>query len=182
MKTIASERANIIITGFMGTGKSVVARALSKRLSMRLLDTDELIEASAGEKITDIFARLGEARFREMESEVLEALIRGEHGTGFILSTGGGIVIDPRNRKRLALLGIVICLSATKECILERVGKSSERPLIDGGGGGDPTKAIEELLNERSPFYNDADLVVDTTEKSIDEVAGSIEEFLDEDR
>lgn len=178
MKTIASERANIIITGFMGTGKSVIARTLSKRLSMRLLDTDELIETSAGEKITEIFATKGEARFREMESEVLEALTRGEHGSNFILSTGGGIVIDPLNRKRLASLGIVICLSATKECILERVGESDERPLLKG----DPTKAIEELLKERSPFYNDADLVIDTTEKSIEEVAEIVEEFIDEDR
>ncbi len=177
MKTIASKRANIIITGFMGTGKSVVARMLSKHLSMRLLDTDELIEAKARMKVAEIFATLGEARFRVMETELLDLLVKGEHGSDFVLSTGGGIVIDPRNREMLDSLGFVICLKASKECILERVEGSSERPLLEGNA----ETQIEELLKERSEFYADAGLTIDTTEKSIEEVVKAIEEYIDED-
>jgi shikimate kinase len=161
----------------MGTGKSIVARALSKRLEMKLLDTDELIESNAGMKIKEIFASQGEARFRELETETLEALVRGEHGTGFVLSTGGGIVIDPANRESLKALGVVVCLKADKECILERIRKSKERPLLEG----DAEAEIEKLLKERSGFYEDADIEVDTTEKSIVEVVETIVEFLDED-
>lgn len=177
MKTIEAKRANIILTGFMGTGKSVVARLLSARLSMSLFDTDALIEADAGMPIAEIFARRGEARFREMERAVLEALLKGEYGSDFVLSTGGGIVVDPKNRESLRALGIVICLNASKECILERVGDSAERPLLKNDAPG----AMEELLEERGPFYSDADLQVDTTGKTVEEVVLAIEEFLNED-
>lgn len=163
----------------MGTGKSVVGRALSRRLAKNLLDTDDLIEKRAGMKIKEIFARFGEPRFRELESEVVEALLAGEFGEGFVLSTGGGIVIDPENRRRLAELGTVVSLNASVETILERVSKSSERPLLNSAS---PKDEIERLLKERSSFYAEADLVVDTTGKEIEEVAGIIEEFINEDR
>lgn len=163
----------------MGTGKSVVGRALSRRLGKTLLDTDYLIEKRAGMKVLEIFDRFGEARFRELESEVVVALLNGEFGDGFVLSTGGGIVIDPENRKRLARLGTVVCLSASVTTILERVSKSTQRPLLNNAS---PKDEIKRLLRERSLFYAEADLVVDTTGKEIDEVAGIVEEFIHEDR
>ena len=173
-----SKSANIIITGFMGTGKSVVGRALARRLSMKFLDTDNMIEAKAGMLIKEIFSAFGEPRFRELESEVLAELLSGERGEGFVLSTGGGIVIDPENRKRLAELGVVVSLKASVESILERVSKSGERPLLNNA---EPEETIERLTKERSPFYEEADLVIDTTDKSIDEVARIVEEFYHED-
>lgn len=175
-----SKSANIIITGFMGTGKSVVGRALSRRLAMKLLDTDELIEAREGKKINEIFSTVGESRFRELESEVLDGLLNGEFGVGdggFVLSTGGGIVIDPENRLKLGKLGIVVSLKSTVASIMERVSKSSQRPLINNL---EPEQAIRKLLEERSSFYEEADLVIDTTGKSIDDVARIVEEFYHE--
>ena len=159
----------------MGTGKSVVGRRLSRRLSMRLLDTDELIEKRSGMKILEIFARFGEQRFRELESEVLGVLLSGELGEGFVLSTGGGIVIDSENRRKLAELGKVVCLSASIETIFERVSNSSQRPLLNNAS---PKDEIKRLLDERSSFYEEADLVIDTTDKKIDEVARIIEEYI----
>ncbi len=162
----------------MGTGKSVVGRVLSRRLEKSLLDTDDLIEKRAGMKVKEIFSRFGEGRFRELESEVVIALLNGDFGEGFVLSTGGGIVIDRENRQRLAELGTVVCLNASVESILERVSKSSERPLLNSAA---PKDEIERLLEERSSFYAEADLVVDTTGKGIEEVAGIVEEFIHED-
>jgi shikimate kinase len=159
----------------MGTGKSVVGRALSKRLSMRLLDTDDLIRSKARMSVKEIFTAFGEPRFRELESEVLDTLLNGDFGTGFVLSTGGGIVIDPENRVKLRELGIVVSLKATVASIMERVSKNRERPLLNNA---EPEKTIEKLLLERAPFYEEADLVVDTTDKSIDEVARTVEEFI----
>jgi shikimate kinase len=159
----------------MGTGKSAVGRALAKRLSMKFLDTDEMIEAKAGLKIKEIFATHGELRFRELESEVLDELLSAELADGFVLSTGGGIVIDPLNRRRLSELGVIVSLKATTESIMERVSKSGERPLLDNT---EPEKTIERLMNERSSFYEEAELVVDTTDKSITEAARIIEDFI----
>lgn len=170
-------KENIVLTGFMATGKSTVGRLLAKRLSLKLVDIDSLIEERAGCAVKTIFATEGEPHFREVEKSVIADLCKGAFGIGLVVSTGGGAVIDPANRAALRGFATVVSLSAKPEAILGRAGTGDERPLLDCA---DPLGAVEALLKEREEFYRDADLCVDTTTKSLEEVVEEIVEFLDE--
>src|SRR3972149_7119229 len=112
---------NIVLTGFRGTGKTTVGRALSKRTGLRFFDADELIENKAAMPVKDILAGKGEPYFRRLEKEVIKEVT--ETMTGIIFSVGGGAVIDPENRERLKSFGTVICLSAEPGGFVERGGK-----------------------------------------------------------
>ncbi len=157
----------------MGTGKSSVGKRLARELGLRFVDADDLIEKDAGMSIKEIFGRFGEARFREMERKVLKAVT--ETMDGVVLATGGGAVVDYRNRELLRSWGVVVCLTASVEAILDRVDEGDERPLLEVE---DRRDYIERLLKERHHAYMDADLVLDTTEKSIAEVTEDIRRFL----
>src|SRR5688500_9239803 len=134
---------NVALVGFMGTGKSTVGNTLASMLRLRLVDTDALIEQRAGKRITEIFANEGEARFREYERQVVEEL---ESLEGCIISTGGGLVINPANMESLKRHSLVVCLWASPEAIFARVGRQTHRPLL---GGDNPLGKIKELLAER---------------------------------
>ncbi len=170
----------------MGTGKSSVGRRLARELGCEFLDTDELIEDEARIPIKEIFRDLGEARFRELEREVIKRVTSTMEG--LVLSTGGGAIIDGSNRERLKRWGKVICLSASTEKILGRVGGQDERPLLSKGAEGaegserDKKQSIDRLLKEREPFYNESDLIIDTTAKGLDEVVSEIKAFLGKDK
>ncbi len=168
---------NIALTGFMGTGKSSVAKQLAALRGARLLDTDTIIEQESGMSISQIFENFGEARFRELERRVVEELAGGLYGDdrSFVVSTGGGIVIDPESRKKLKAFARVVCLTATPEEILKRVEGGVERPLLSCDN---PAEEIERLLQERNEFYADCDLTIDTTGKNLAEIVDEIEEFL----
>ena len=153
---------NIILTGFMGTGKSTIARELADKLGLKLIDTDAMIEGLTGKKISSIFSDEGEARFREYESDVISTLT-DEASKGCVVSTGGGTVVDIENRDKLKAWGVLICLSASAEAILERVGGRQDRPLLDCE---DPKAAIDELLRKRADAYNDCDILIDTSNKT----------------
>ena len=117
MKPISSDK-NIVISGFMGTGKTTVGRLVAQRLGRAFVDLDEQIEAHFGKAIPEVFAQDGEARFRALESD----LCRHFAGQpGIVLSTGGGALVNPVNRATLAESGVLICLTASVEAILERV-------------------------------------------------------------
>lgn len=159
---------NIILTGFMGTGKTSVGKRLAKELNLKFIDTDGLIEKEAGICINEIFAKFGEAYFRRLESKVINEVSSDEN---MIIATGGGAVINPTNLLVLKKNGTLICLTASIDVILSRVGSGDERPLISEG---DKKETISNLLKVREPFYKKADFIVDTTTKSIKEVVKEV--------
>lgn len=162
---------NIVLIGFMGTGKSSVGRALHQNLGYQLIDTDQSIEKQTGKTIPDIFAKDGESVFRNLETQLLEQLISSKISK-HIISTGGGMICKPQNRSMLRQLGFVVWLRCTPQDILERTSKNSNRPLLQCDN---PLQAIEELLHERTPFYAEtAHLEVNTTGLSLDEVSCGI--------
>lgn len=163
---------NIILTGFMGTGKTSAGRRLAKELNIRFVDTDYLIEKEAGISIDEIFAKFGEAYFRRLESKVIMGI---SANTDMVISTGGGAIVDPMNLEALKKNGIVICLTASVDVILSRVGSGDERPLISEG---DKKETISGLLKVREPFYKKADFIVDTSAKTVGEVVEEIKKIV----
>lgn len=159
---------NIVLTGFMGTGKSAVGAELAKRLGRRLLDVDTEIERREGMKIPEIFALKGEPEFRMLETGMVKEVSAMK---GLVISTGGGVVLNEVNMEALRCNGVIVCVTASPETILERTGKSMERPLLDVP---DPMEKIREMLGQRAPYYENADITVDTGGKSPMEVAGEI--------
>lgn len=160
---------NITLTGFMGTGKTAVGTRLARRLGWRLVDLDTLIEAGAKKPVAKIFAEHGETVFRRMEQRAIHRVARGDQQ---VIATGGGAVVDPENRRILRALGPVICLTAHPKVILQRVGPTaSSRPMLSGG---DPFVQIQRLLRQRAGAYAKADLAIDTSALSIDEVVERI--------
>ena len=154
---------NIVLIGFMGSGKSALGRILAKRLSMAHRDMDTIIEETAGKTITEIFADSGEAGFRDMETAVLRNLTgRGEAGA--IYSTGGGIVVRPENRELLKKLGTVVLLDVSAEEVLRRLSHDTKRPLLQTD---DRETRVSELMQARSAAYHEAaDLVLDVNGKT----------------
>ncbi|HMF33930.1 MAG TPA: shikimate kinase [Candidatus Lokiarchaeia archaeon] len=164
---------NIVLLGFMGTGKSAVGRMLAKRLGSdwHFIEMDKRIEELAGLSISEIFPQEGESHFRDLETQVCRELI-GEHHA--IVSTGGGVVTRPENVEILGSFAHLILLTATPEVIFERIIKDGKekRPLL---AKPDPMGEIEKLLAVREELYRAATGdYVDTTIKSPSEVAEEI--------
>lgn len=156
---------NVALVGFMGTGKSTVGNTLAAMLNWRLIDTDSIIEQRAGKRIADIFANEGEAHFRALESQVVKELESERH---CVISTGGGLVVNPANMESLKTHALVVCLWASPDAIMARVGHQSHRPLLRGP---DPLGKIKELLSQREPFYRQADVLLNCEQRSPREVA-----------
>ncbi|HBR16389.1 MAG: hypothetical protein A3G39_06425 [Deltaproteobacteria bacterium RIFCSPLOWO2_12_FULL_43_16] len=163
---------NIILTGFMGTGKSSVGRRLARELNLKFIDTDDLIEKEAGIPIAQIFSQFGEAYFRRLESKVVNKI---SSDTDVVISTGGGAIVNPENLEALKKSGIVICLTASIDAILIRIGEGDERPLVSQG---DKREVISNLLQVREPFYKKADFIIDTTTKTVGEVVKEIKKIV----
>lgn len=142
-----SSGPNIILCGFMGTGKSTVARIIAERLGWAFEDTDRAIEARQGKTISAIFAESGEAAFRAMERALCEEIPNWRH---VVIATGGGIVLDPANRANLVRAGLVVCLHASPAEIAARLVGKTNRPLL---AVPDPEKRIAELLAARAEAY-----------------------------
>lgn len=162
-------RQNVVIIGFMGTGKSTIGERVATGLGFSFVDTDHLIERETGKTISDIFTQSGETGFREKESAVLEKLTNRDR---LVISTGGGIVTVPKNTRLLRRLGFVVWLNAEEEVIFLRVSKNQNRPLLQTPN---PKETIHNLLGNRIPLYRScADLEIDTTDLTEDEVAFGI--------
>ncbi|MEW6416792.1 MAG: shikimate kinase [Nitrospirota bacterium] len=159
---------NIILTGFMGTGKTEVGKELSRLLNMKLIDVDTEIEKSKNRTINEIFKQFGEPRFREIETEMIRKLSEDKN---CIISTGGGVVLKQENMDILRRNGVIVCLMATPETILKRTSNSDDRPLLQVEN---PLNKIKELLNFRRPFYEKADLMIDTEGKTPLQIAEEI--------
>jgi shikimate kinase len=161
---------NIILTGFMGTGKTSIGRRLAQDLGYSFVDTDTLIEADQNRDITSIFSQFGEAFFRDIETGIIQQVLEQE---GQVIATGGGAAIRDANRAAFKKSGIVICLFARPEVIFERIKHESHRPLLHTR---DPKARIKELLDERERFYRQADLLIDTSDMSVDDAVREIKE------
>jgi len=139
---------NVILTGFMGTGKSTVGRLLAARLGYRFVDTDEWIVAQDGRSIPTIFAQSGEVAFRQWEARAAQTLAAER---GLVIATGGGLLLNPANAAALAPTGPIFCLTARPETILARLQvDETERPLLNHPH---PAHRIAELLAERAEGY-----------------------------
>jgi len=159
---------NVILTGFMGVGKTSVGTRLAKDLGFTFVDTDMLIEADQKITITDIFSSFGEPYFRDTETRIIKQALENDNQ---VLSTGGGAVIRDENRRMFKEGGITICLSARPEVIFERIKHETHRPLLTVP---DPLARIRELLAAREQYYRQADLIIDTSDKTVDEVINEI--------
>lgn len=161
---------NIILTGFMGVGKTSVGTQLAEDLGYAFVDTDTLIEADQKMPITAIFAKLGEPYFRDVEAKIIQEVMGRENQ---VVSTGGGAVIRDMNRAAFKKAGFVVCLTARPEVIFARIKHETHRPLLQTP---DPMAKIKELLDSRAKFYAQADVVIDTSERSVGAVIRDIKE------
>ena len=165
--------ANIVITGFSGTGKSLVAREVARRLEWDFIDTDGEIARQAKKPIEEIFKSDGEEKFRELEREVVKkACLKSRR----VIAIGGGAIVDPRNRACLAQKGFIVCLEAKPETIYRRLFKEASegaeiRPLLKSP---DPLERIRQLKAQRQPHYDNVDRVVKTDDLTIEEVAREV--------
>ncbi len=171
----------VILTGFMATGKSTVARHLARRLGWRLIDCDAVISARARKPIHQIFHDSGEAHFRALERSLIAEISADRRRCaqcGYprpaVIATGGGAIIDPQNYAILSECGVIVCLSARPDVIARRIATGVKaRPMLSRGSG--PVKQrIAELMESRREAYARAALTIDTSERSIEQVVEAI--------
>ncbi|MCD6472991.1 shikimate kinase [Candidatus Aerophobetes bacterium] len=160
---------NIVLTGFMGTGKSVVGKILAKKLKIGYIDIDEVIERKEKKKIFGIFETKGEEYFRQKESQIIKEISKWDD---YVISTGGGAILKEENLSALKSNGFIVCLWAKPGTILKRTSKKNTRPLLKGEKN--RKKRIEELLKMRQPYYEKADLKIETSNLSPEEIAEKI--------
>jgi len=167
--------SNLCITGFSGTGKSMVAKEVARRLSWGFFDTDDEIVKQTGKPIAEIFRQDGETKFRELEHEIVR---NASHKRQTVLAIGGGAIIDTQNYELLAKSGLIVCLEAKPETIYERLFREATRspetevrPLL---ATDDPLERIRQLKASRQPYYAEADWTIHTDGLSISEVAEEV--------
>ena len=171
VNTTVKRPRNLILIGFMGTGKTSVGMRVAKSLGLRFVDTDRLIVRKAGKPIPKIFEESGEEAFRELETQILKKCAAGADQ---VISTGGGIVTLERNREILREAGYVIWLKASPETIYERVKRNRNRPLLQTP---DPQKTIREMLAARNALYETAcDLRITTDDLTMEETCYGVTE------
>lgn len=160
---------NIFLIGFMGAGKSTIARTLQRELGFPLVEMDERIVQEQGMSINDIFAQYGEAHFREIESQLVVDLGKQEPS---IVSCGGGVVVRPENTQNMKKSGRIVLLKASPETIFERVKNSTDRPILNGHMN---VEYIAELMEKRRALYEEAaDITIQTDGKTREQICEEI--------
>ena len=159
-------RRNIVLAGFMGTGKSAVGQIAAERLGLTFVDTDDLIEARVGRSIAEVFENDGEPAFRQLEADVCRHVASQN---GHVIATGGGALLNPETRAAFERGGLVICLSADLDAIIARVGVDPSRPLFAAG-----RERLARLLEQRSALYDSLPHQIDTTHLSPEQVAEEV--------
>ncbi len=171
----------LILTGFMATGKSSAGPLVARRLGWEFVDVDSVIVAQAGKPIAQIFADHGEAHFRRLEREVVAHLTGDRrrcpncHGPyPEVISTGGGVLVDESNCAALKRVGVIVCLTARPEVVAARVERSKTRrpKLIEGGKS--TLARIKELMDERADAYARADIQIDSSDLTVDQLADQV--------
>jgi shikimate kinase len=152
----------------MGAGKTRVGRRLAERLHLPFIDTDQEIESETGKSIAELFTLMGEAAFRESE-RLMIARLMGRSGA--IIATGGGAFMDPRTRAAMLEQGLVVWLRADLDTLVARTGRSSKRPLLQGG---DRAAKLSELMALRYPVYAQAHLTVDSHHGPVEQTADAV--------
>jgi shikimate kinase len=163
-----AEKGNVILCGFMATGKSSVGKQLAVALGYNFLDMDAAIEAEEGCSIPQIFSSRGEPAFRELESLMVDRIAEQK---GYVIATGGGTIVNPRNLQKLKRCGILVNLTADVQTILRRAGSGDDRPMLRAA---DREERIRSLMEQRAYAYSQADFSVDTSSSGIDEVVQRI--------
>ena len=161
---------NIVLIGLMGSGKTTVGNLIAQKLGKSFIDTDVLIEKEAQMTINEIFQLYGETHFRELESKIIKKL---SLDSDQIISTGGGSVENQDNLKNLKETGILFYLKASAKELFERIKNENNRPLLKNN---DPLNTLEKLLEKREKFYTQANFIISTENKQIDEIVNEIVE------
>lgn len=160
---------SIFLIGFMGAGKSTIARALQRELGFPLIEMDERIVKEQGMSINDIFAQYGEDHFRDIESQLIVDIGKEEPS---IVSCGGGVVVRPQNTQNMKEIGRIVFLKATPETIYERVKNSTDRPILNGHMN---VEYIAELMEKRRALYEAAaDIMIQTDGKTREQICEEI--------
>lgn len=159
---------NIVLIGFMGTGKTSSGKKVAELLGMTFIDMDHVIEERENRKISDIFETDGEPFFRQLEFNLAKELSSQDN---LVIATGGGIVLNQENINNFESSGKVICLSADPKSILERVAKETHRPLLEGD---EKMNKILGILESRKELYSAIKNQVDTTKLDVEEVVAKI--------
>lgn len=163
----SNSKANLILVGFMGTGKTTIGRKLGQTLGRRFVDTDAEIEAATGLSISEIFRRYGERYFRAIEKLAIKRIVGMSN---LVIATGGGAVTDSEVRLLLSEAGMVFWLTARPEVILERTQTNQDRPLLRGKA----LPAIIDLMRDREVYYRFADYTIDTSDLSVNQVVEEV--------
>lgn len=159
---------NLALIGFMGTGKSTVGNVVARHLRFRYVDSDALIESRVGRPISEIFAQEGEAWFREQERQLVAEFATYNQT---VFATGGGLAAHGENLASLKQHALVVCLWASPDTIWERVKRRSHRPLLQTP---DPKASVQQLLAKRIPFYRQADVLINTEQRSLPQVVQNV--------
>jgi len=159
---------NLYLVGFMGTGKTTIGRAVAQRLGFTLLDSDHEIERQQGRSIAEIFATDGEPAFRTLERAYIE---QGHPASRSVVSCGGGLVVPPGMLELLQERGVVICLHASIETILERTARHRHRPLLNVE---DPEARVRALYAQREPVYKRAGTVLLTDSRPLNDIVAHV--------
>ncbi len=159
---------NVVLTGFMGTGKSTVGRRVAEMLKIPFFDVDDKISRQTGHSIAQLFQEKGEASFRALESATIQELSMQEKA---VIATGGGALMNPQNRDFFEKRGILVCLTARTGTLLERLKNDFTRPLL---AGENMQQRIDRLMQERQAVYAMCPVQVATDDKTIIQVAEEV--------
>jgi shikimate kinase len=158
---------NIVLVGFMGTGKTTIGRMLAKQMNWSFVDTDATIEQEQGVAVARLFETEGEPQFRRIETETLKRVLTASQQ---VIATGGGAVLAQENCNAMLQDGYVVALTADYTTIIRRVSGDQARPLLKG----DLTERVTSLLDQRKNAYDFADLKLDTSKQSVEQIIESI--------
>lgn len=163
---------SLVLIGMPGAGKSSVGRKLANRLNVPFKDSDDEVERAASMRVTDIFADLGEAAFRDGERRVIARLLSGPP---CVLSTGGGAFMNEATRALIKKEAISLWLKADFDVLFERVSRTNDRPLLQRG---DPETILRQMMKAREPVYAEADLTFRSENLPLDETVDNVVDFL----